>query len=280
MAERRPPLRAGVSAPDGVRVALVRAGRTPGELARKFEYSAQMIRNWVRQAEHDEGRRENGLTSTKREELRRLRRENRQLREEREIPRETAARVRSGDWGGAREVFELVRANRAGREMATMCRVSPPAGTLRGWAAGVRAGPMERPRVRAELAAQGHAVDRKRVARLMREEGLAGVSRRRGTRTTCPGTGPACDAGLGRTPVRSPSSEPVLGGRHHLRADSGGVRVPGRGAGRFQPAHRRVGAGGPSSHRADPRSAEHGRGTAPARGGDPSLRSETLYPRP
>ena len=40
------------------------------------------------------------------------------------------------------------------------------------------------PRVHAELAAQGHAVGRKRVARLMREQGLAGVSRRRGTRTT------------------------------------------------------------------------------------------------
>ena len=40
------------------------------------------------------------------------------------------------------------------------------------------------PRVHAELAARGRAVGRKRVARLMREQGLAGVSRRRGTRTT------------------------------------------------------------------------------------------------
>ena len=40
------PLRAGVPAPDGVRVALVRAGRTPGELAREFECSAQAVRNW------------------------------------------------------------------------------------------------------------------------------------------------------------------------------------------------------------------------------------------
>ena len=45
------------------------------------------------------------------------------------------------------------------------------------------------PRVHAELAAQGHAVGRKRVARLMREQGLAGVSRRRGTRTTRPEPG-------------------------------------------------------------------------------------------
>ena len=40
------------------------------------------------------------------------------------------------------------------------------------------------PRVHAELSAQGCRVSRKRVARLMREAGLTGVSRRRGTRTT------------------------------------------------------------------------------------------------
>ena len=66
-------------------VELVRTGRTPGELAREFECSAQAIRNWVRQADRDEGRREDGLTTLEREELRRLRREVRQLREEREI---------------------------------------------------------------------------------------------------------------------------------------------------------------------------------------------------
>ena len=66
-------------------VELVRSGRTPGELAREFECSDQTIRNWVRQADLDEGRREDGLTTDEREELRRLRRENRQLKEEREI---------------------------------------------------------------------------------------------------------------------------------------------------------------------------------------------------
>lgn len=72
-------------------VELVRTGRTPGELAREFECSAQAVRNWVRQADRDEGRREDGLTSAEREELRRLRRENRQLREEREILKKAAA---------------------------------------------------------------------------------------------------------------------------------------------------------------------------------------------
>ena len=66
-------------------VELVHAGRTPGELAREYECSAQAIRNWVRQTDRDEGRREDGLSTAEREELRRLRRENRQLREEREI---------------------------------------------------------------------------------------------------------------------------------------------------------------------------------------------------
>ena len=66
-------------------VELVRAGRGPEELAREFEPTAQSIRNWVRQANLDEGRRRDGMTTGEREELRRLRRENRQLRIEREI---------------------------------------------------------------------------------------------------------------------------------------------------------------------------------------------------
>ena len=52
------------------------------------------------------------------------------------------------------------------------------------------------PRVHADLAARGHAVGRKRVARLMREEGLSGVSRRRGTRTTRPEPGRRAAADL------------------------------------------------------------------------------------
>jgi transposase len=72
-------------------VELVRAGRTPEELGREFEATAQSIRNWVEQADLDEGRREGGLTTMEREELRRLRRENRRLREEREILAKAAA---------------------------------------------------------------------------------------------------------------------------------------------------------------------------------------------
>lgn len=70
---------------------LVRAGRSPESLAREFEPSAQCIRNWVRQADRDAGRRADGLTTAERTELQRLRRENATLREEREILKKAAA---------------------------------------------------------------------------------------------------------------------------------------------------------------------------------------------
>jgi transposase len=66
-------------------VELVRSGRTPDSLAQEFEPSVPTIRHWVKQADLDEGRRHDGLTSEEREELNRLRPENRTLREEREI---------------------------------------------------------------------------------------------------------------------------------------------------------------------------------------------------
>jgi transposase len=70
---------------------LVRSGRSPESLEKEFEPSAQTIRNWVRQADLDTGRRKDGLTSEEREELARLRRENRRLLEEREILEKAAA---------------------------------------------------------------------------------------------------------------------------------------------------------------------------------------------
>ncbi len=72
-------------------IELVHAGRSPKELAREFEPSEQTIRNWVKQAELDSGRRTDGLTTEERGELQRLRRENRQLKLEREILKKAAA---------------------------------------------------------------------------------------------------------------------------------------------------------------------------------------------
>jgi transposase len=72
-------------------VELVRSGRSPEELVKEYEPSGPTIRSWVKQADLNEGRREDGLTTAEQEELRRLRRENRQLREEREILAKAAA---------------------------------------------------------------------------------------------------------------------------------------------------------------------------------------------
>jgi transposase len=72
-------------------VAMVRGGRSPEDLARDFEPTAPTIRNWVKQADLDDGVREDGLTSDEREELARLRRENKRLQEEKEILKKAAA---------------------------------------------------------------------------------------------------------------------------------------------------------------------------------------------
>ena len=72
-------------------VELVRAGRDPADLAREFEPSAQAIRNgWPRPTGRTGGGRQSpvadaGLSAAEREELTRLRRENKQLHMERDI---------------------------------------------------------------------------------------------------------------------------------------------------------------------------------------------------
>ncbi len=72
-------------------VGLVRSsGRSIPQVARDLGCSDQALRNWVRQYEVDHGRRD-GLRSEEREELCRLRRENRILREEREVLRKATA---------------------------------------------------------------------------------------------------------------------------------------------------------------------------------------------
>ena len=72
-------------------VEMVRSGRTVEELAREFEPSAGAIRNWVKQADLDEGRRSDGLTTDEQDELRQLRRENKRLKMEQEILKKAAA---------------------------------------------------------------------------------------------------------------------------------------------------------------------------------------------
>jgi transposase len=73
-------------------VALARAtGRSALSLAREFQISDGSVRTWVKRAELDQGQRSDGLTTAEREELARLRRENRQLKLEREILSKAAA---------------------------------------------------------------------------------------------------------------------------------------------------------------------------------------------
>ena len=72
-------------------VELARGGRSITALAREFEPTVETIRQWIKQAGLDEGLRSDGLTTTEREELNRLRREIRVLREEREILAKAAA---------------------------------------------------------------------------------------------------------------------------------------------------------------------------------------------
>lgn len=70
-------------------VGLVRQGRSLRDVAESLGCSDQSLRIWVKQAEIDIGERE-GLTSGEREELRRLRRENARLKQEREILKRAA----------------------------------------------------------------------------------------------------------------------------------------------------------------------------------------------
>ena len=72
-------------------VELVRAGHKPADLAKEFEPSLNSIKAWVRQADLDDGIREDGLTTEEREELRRLRKEVRELKKDREILVKAAA---------------------------------------------------------------------------------------------------------------------------------------------------------------------------------------------
>jgi transposase len=73
-------------------IRLVRSGGKPAaEIARRLEVSTETLRLWVRQADIDEGLRQDGLTTAETEEVRQLRREVKTLREEREILLKAAA---------------------------------------------------------------------------------------------------------------------------------------------------------------------------------------------
>lgn len=72
-------------------VELARSGRSIQKLAQEFEPSEQTIRNWVEQADLDEGFQTGGVTTSERDEISKLRREIKQLKLEREILSKAAA---------------------------------------------------------------------------------------------------------------------------------------------------------------------------------------------
>ena len=80
-------------------VELIRSGtKSIRELSRDLGVTDQTLRNWVRQTDIDAGRRHDGVTTSEREELRRLRSENRTLRMERDLLKKAAVFfARDGD---------------------------------------------------------------------------------------------------------------------------------------------------------------------------------------
>lgn len=117
-------------------VELVRAGRKISELSREFGCSQWAISRWVKQADRDEGRGDGGLTTAEREELTKLRRENRQLK--REILSKAAAWLqqwlrtsvsRSGDWRTSRTATLYSRSRSTAawpKGSGAPCRRAPP----------------------------------------------------------------------------------------------------------------------------------------------------------
>ena len=104
-------------------IELARAGRSAYELAQEFEPSYWTIHQWIKQADRDDGRTAEGLSTKEREELRRLRRENRQPQNRTGDPGKSRGLVRTGDRLGAQEAFEFVSEYQAHYPVATMCRV-------------------------------------------------------------------------------------------------------------------------------------------------------------
>src|SRR5258708_22318474 len=89
MRKQMPPVRRGFRA-EAMRLERT-SGKPDAEIAREPGMTGETLRLWLKQADLDEGKRSDGLTSDEQEELRRLRRENRILREEREILKKAAA---------------------------------------------------------------------------------------------------------------------------------------------------------------------------------------------
>ena len=250
-------------------VDLVRSGRAPEDLAREFEPSSQAIRTWVAQAAEMRvsaatgcGRRSvtscadcagrTGACAKSERYWQKQRPGSRGRPDPGDLPvheRESGSFPRRHDGPSVRRLPERV--------LRVALSSAVGSGTGRCRAPGSRPGD-SRPQSRdVWCSSDSRRADRGRCRGEPQagHPGYAVRRRRRGEPAPrpshdtpeCPGPpGP----GSGRAALRGGRAEPALGRRHHLRPDPGRLPVPGHRPRRVQPARRRLGHGGASSHRA------------------------------
>ena len=184
-------------------VRLVRdGGKTIGQVSRDLGLTESAVRHWVTQSEIDAGGGGTGaLTTAERAELVALRREARQLRGAGD-PKKGGGLLREGE----PVKFGFIQTEKALYPVRALCRTllvsaagfyawcrrgqslrAQQDAALRVEIRAAHAASSKRygsPRIHAELQADGHRVGRKRVARLMREDGIEGQRKRRFRVTT------------------------------------------------------------------------------------------------
>ncbi|WP_432887884.1 IS3 family transposase [Kribbella sp. CA-245084] len=177
-----------------------------GQVAKDFDLTETAVRAWVKQAELDAGTPDDGMTTTERDELAQLRRENRRLREDVEIlkrataffvsrrPGERLPVHRGGKQGNhnVKRACELLKVSRSAYYTARAA--GPSRRYLRDAELTVKIIEIHddskstygSPRVHHELRAQGERCSRKRVGRLMRAAGRYRRAPRQWKKTTTP----------------------------------------------------------------------------------------------
>ena len=268
------------------------SGRSVPQLAEELGCSPQSLQELVAPVDVDEGKAE-GLTSDEREELRRLRRENRVLTEEREILEKSRGLLRQAGQRDPAVIFGFIAAKKAEHSIKTMCRVL---GVSRsGFHAWQRRAPSARRREDERLLERIREIHAEQPRRLWlaAHPRRARARRRRAGRAQARGAphAPGRPVGAGRSQARQDDdpgarrpglrgprrprvprrgAQPAVGRGHHLPADVGGLAVPRRRPGRLRRPDRRLVDGRPHAHRARHRRAADG-ARAPPPGARPDL---------
>ncbi len=182
-------------------IELARSGRGADELADEFKLARQTVRNWVKQADLDAGRRSDGVTTDDARRDRAIRKRIKQLEIERDILSKAAAWFARETDSIPVKVFEFVKAHHAIWPIVTQCRVLEV--STSGYYAWLKRQPSKRrqadivlgdriealhrdsfenygrPRIQADLRDENIFASDKRVARLMRERNIQGATRRK-----------------------------------------------------------------------------------------------------